>query len=123
MNLSVINFLHKFDVIDEYWSPKIIAELNGQYIKLAKLKGEFVWHNHEKEDEFFMVIKGQLIMDFRDRSEIVKLNECIIVPRKVDHKPRTLFDEEVWIMLFEPINTKHTGEVIHELTKERVEWI
>ena len=79
----------KFNKINDYWSPKIIGELNGQLVKLAKISGEFVWHSHEKEDELFMVIKGKLFMEFRDRTEIVSQGEIIIVPKGIEHRPRT----------------------------------
>lgn len=117
-----INLQKKFQLINEHWSPKIIGELNGQLVKLAKISGEFVWHSHEKEDELFMVIKGKLFMDFRDRTEIVQEGEMIIVPKGLEHRPRTE-NEEVQIMLFEPASTINTGEVVSDLTKEDLEKI
>ncbi len=117
-----INLQNKYQQINEHWSPKIIGELNGQHVKLAKISGEFVWHSHENEDELFMVIKGKLLMDFRDRTEIVQEGEIIIVPKGVEHRPRTE-NEEVQIMLFEPASTINTGEVVSELTKENLEKI
>ena len=112
----------KLSKFDEYWSPRIIGELNGQYVKLAKLKGEFVWHSHENEDELFYVVKGTLIMEFRDKIETVEEGEMIIVPRGVEHFPRSGGDE-VHVMLFEPKETLHTGEVQHELTNNDQEWV
>ncbi|MFK7771468.1 MAG: cupin domain-containing protein [Saprospiraceae bacterium] len=117
-----INLQEKYKLIHEHWSPKIIGELNGQHVKLAKISGEFVWHSHEHEDELFMVIKGKLFMDFRDRTEIVKEGEIIIIPRGVEHRPRTE-NEEVQIMLFEPASTVNTGKVVSDLTKENLEKI
>ncbi|MEM8890535.1 MAG: cupin domain-containing protein [Bacteroidota bacterium] len=112
--MNVINLDQKFSLFQDQWSPKVIAELNGQEVKLAKVQGEFVWHDHEHEDELFFVVKGELIIEFRDRTEVIKAGEMIVVPRGVEHKP--IAKEEVWIMLFEPAQIKHTGEVEHELT-------
>jgi len=120
---SSIHLEAKFQKITEYWTPKIIGELNGQYVKLAKVKGEFVWHHHAEEDELFHVIRGTLYVDFRDHTTTVKDGELIIVPRGVEHRPRTEDDEEVWLLLFEPKATKHTGEVQDERTVEDLEWI
>ena len=120
--ITEINLHQKFQQFTEHWTPKIVGELNGQYVKLAKLQGDFVWHSHEHEDELFMVIKGTLKMEFRDRTTYTKEGEIIIVPRGVEHKPSTN-GEEVWIMLFEPKEIKHTGEVVHEKTVEELEWI
>ena len=112
--MNVINLDQKFSLFQDQWSPKVIAELNGQEVKLAKVQGEFVWHDHEHEDELFFVVKGELIIEFRDRTDVIKAGEMIVVPRGVEHKP--IAKEEVWIMLFEPAQIKHTGEVEHELT-------
>lgn len=118
-----INVLEKFGLFNEQWTPKIIGELNGQQVKLAKLANEFVWHAHAHEDELFMVMKGTLIMEFRDRTERVKEGEIIIVPRGVEHFPRTEDGEEVWVLLFEPKETRHTGEVEDERTVHDQKWI
>ena len=112
--MNVINLDQKFSLFQDQWAPKVVAELNGQEVKLAKVEGEFVWHDHEDEDELFFVVKGELIIEFRDRTEVIKAGEMIVVPRGVEHKP--IAKEEVWIMLFEPAQIKHTGEVEHELT-------
>ena len=120
--IAILNLEEKFEQITDYWTPKIIGELNGQYVKLAKLKDEFVWHSHEEEDELFMVVKGTLIMDFRDKTTYTKVGELLIVPKTVEHNPRTN-GEEVWVMLFEPKATKHTGTVEHEKTVKELEWI
>ena len=118
------NILQKFELFNDHWSPKIIGELNGQQLKLAKVKGEFVWHDHANEDELFLIYKGTLFLDFRDR-ETVELNpgDFYIVPKGVQHFPRTKDGMEVWLLLLEPASTKHTGEVKADLTVEECEWI
>ena len=113
--MKKINLKEKFSLFSEHWSPKIIGELNGQQLKIAKVKGEFVWHAHAKEDELFHVVKGQLRMEFRDRVEVINPGEIIVVPKGVEHRPCA--EEETWILLFEPLSTKHTGEVQDEITK------
>jgi len=112
-----INLKEKFNQFNDHWSPKIVGELNGQEVKLAKLKGEFVWHDHKDEDEMFYIVKGELKIEFRDKIVTLKEGEMIIVPKGVEHKP--IAEEEVWIMLFEPANIKHTGDVEHELTVKK----
>jgi len=114
--MEAINVMQKFSLFNDHWSPKIIGDLNGQQVKLAKVKGEFVWHDHKDEDELFFIFKGKLKIEFRDK--VVELNpgEMLIVPRGVEHRP--IAEEEVLLMLFEPAATKHTGEVKHELTVE-----
>ncbi len=121
--MNVVNLKAKFDLIKEYWKPNIVGELNGQLVKLAKLKGSFVWHSHKNEDELFYIQKGTLYMEFRDKTEIAKEGEMIIVPKGVEHNPYTLNDEEVWVMLFEPAVTQHTGAVQHERTHNDQQWI
>lgn len=113
--MKVINILEKYTEFDAQWSPHVIAELNGQQVLLAKVQGEFVWHAHAEEDELFHVIKGKLRMEFRDCTEEVQPGEMIVVPKGVEHRPCA--EEETWILLFEPLSTKHTGEVIDEITK------
>ncbi len=119
--MQVINLNEKFSLFNDYWSPKIIGELNGQDIKLAKVKGEFIWHNHQNEDELFFVVKGKLKIEFVDKTVEINEGEMIIVPKGIEHKP--IAEEEVLIMLFEPNNIKHTGEVKHDLTVEKCERI
>lgn len=114
--MEAINILDKYATFNEQWSPRVIAELNGQQILLAKVKGEFVWHDHKEEDELFQVIKGCLRMEFRDRTVEVNAGEMIVVPKGVEHRPCA--EEETWILLFEPLNTKHTGEVVDQMTKK-----
>ena len=120
--MKAINIAQKFDLFDELWTPKIIGELNNQYIKIAKVKDEFVWHSHENEDELFIVQKGTLFIDFRAKTEVVKAGEMIVVPKGVEHRPRTN-GEEVYIMLIEPKSTKHTGNVIDDKTVSDLERI
>ena len=120
-SLKTINLLQKFSLFNDQWSPKIIGELNGQHVKLAKVQGEFVWHDHANEDELFYIVKGQLKIEFRDRTEVLNAGEMLIVPRGVEHKP--IAEEEVWLMLFEPAETKHTGEVEDERTVKKFEWL
>lgn len=119
--MTPISLNEKFSLFDDRWSPKIIAELNGQQVKLAKVKGEFVWHDHANEDELFFVVKGSLRIEFRDRTETINEGEILVVPRGVEHNP--VADEECWLMLFEPKSTAHTGDVKHERTVEQSEWI
>lgn len=111
----------KLSLFSDHWNPRIVGELNGQYVKLAKLKGEFVWHKHDYEDEMFYVLKGVLKIEFRDKTVELQENEFIIVPRGVEHKP--VADEEVSVMLFEPKTTLNTGDVKGELTREDLERI
>lgn len=119
--MEKINIDNKFNLFQDHWNPRIIGELNGQHVKLAKLKGEFIWHSHENEDELFYVAKGILKMEFRDRTEILQQGEMIIVPRGVEHKP--VAEEEVHVILFEPASTINTGEVENEKTRKKLEVI
>jgi len=119
--MDKINLPEKFNLFNEHWSPKIIGELNGQQVKLVKLKGEFVFHQHENEDELFMAIKGKFKMEYRDETVEINEGEIVIVPRGVEHKP--VAAEEVWVMLFEPASTLNTGDVVNEKTKTQLERI
>ena len=119
--MKVINLENKFSLFSDHWSPKIIGELNGQAIKLAKIKGEFVWHHHEGEDELFMVIKGTLKIEFRDSVKVLGPGEILIIPKGVEHRP--IAEEEVHLMLFEPISTAHTGNVTHEVTQTEKQYL
>jgi mannose-6-phosphate isomerase-like protein (cupin superfamily) len=116
-----VNLAEKLSLFDEYWSPQIVGELNGQQVKLAKLKGEFVWHDHEAEDELFLVVKGRLLLKLRDRDVLVEEGELFIVPHGVEHKP--VAEREVHVMLFEPASTQHTGNVQTEKTVNAQERI
>ena len=119
--MQVVNLTEKLARFSDYYNPRIIGELNGQQVKLAKLKGDFVWHRHDDEDELFLVIKGKLLMDFRDMTVGILAGEMIIVPRGVEHRPRA--DEETEIMLFEPASTLNTGNTVNELTRTKLEKI
>ncbi|MEM6353292.1 MAG: cupin domain-containing protein [Cyanobacteria bacterium P01_D01_bin.14] len=110
--ISVVNVAEKLALFSDRWSPKIVGELNGQQVKLVKLQGEFVWHHHEDADELFWVLKGQMQMRFRDRTETVKPGEFIIVPRGVEHQP--VAEEEVHVLLLEPAGTLNTGNVVDD---------
>ena len=116
-----VSLEEKLSLFSDHWNPRIVGELNGQHVKLAKLKGEFVWHKHEQEDEMFLVLKGCLLIEFRDKTVELHPNEFIIVPAGVEHKP--LAKEEVSVMLFEPASTINTGDVGGDLTKSQLEWI
>jgi mannose-6-phosphate isomerase-like protein (cupin superfamily) len=111
----------KFKTFSDHWHPRIIGELNGQHVKLAKFKGEFVWHHHEHEDELFLVVKGRLLMKFRDHDVWIEEGEMIIVPAKVEHCP--VAPEEVHVLLFEPATTLNTGNVIEKRTRSDLDQI
>jgi mannose-6-phosphate isomerase-like protein (cupin superfamily) len=117
-----VSLEEKFIKISEYWHPYIVGEFNESHVKLARLKGELVWHSHEHEDELFIVISGTLIMDFRDKTVETRQGEILIVPKKVEHRPRTN-GEEVRIMLIEPKTIRHTGDIIVDQTVTTLEWI
>ena len=121
MKLDKVNLQDKFNLIKDTWHPRVAGALNGQHVKLVKLKGEFIWHHHDLEDELFLVIKGQLKMEFREHSVVVEDGEFIIVPHGIEHRPSA--EEEVLVVLFEPAGTRNTGEVTDERTVEEVEWI
>ena len=116
-----VNIAEKFSLITEYWKPYIGAELNGQAVKFDKLKGEFIFHHHENEDEMFLVVKGRFRMEFRDRHEWIEEGEFIVIPRGVEHKP--VADEECWLLLFEPATTLNTGNVVNERTQPHLERV
>ena len=121
--IESINIMKKFSLFNEEWTPKILGELNGQYVKVCKLKDDFVWHSHENEDELFMVFKGTLLIDFRDRKTVkVKEGEILIIPKGIEHRPRTN-GEVVFNLLFEPKTTLHTGNVESEMTVKELDWI
>lgn len=123
--MTIVNLAEKFALFSDCYSPKIAGELNDSYIKLVKLKGDFVWHHHEAEDELFLVIKGTLRMGIRkngsEREETIAAGEFIIIPRGVEHRPAA--DDEVDVLLIEPKTTLNTGNVRDERTKEKLAWI
>lgn len=118
---KAVNLAEKLALFDDYWHPRIVGALNGQLVKLAKVKGEFDWHFHAHEDELFLVLKGTLRMELRDRVVPIEAGEFYIVPRGVEHRP--VAPEEVHMMLFEPEATAHTGNVVTEKTRHALEWI
>jgi mannose-6-phosphate isomerase-like protein (cupin superfamily) len=117
---EVIDLAQKFSLFSEYWHPKIVGELNESYVKVVKLKGEFVWHRHDTEDELFLVIKGRLVMKLRDGELVVEPGQFLIIPRGVEHLP--VAAEEVQVVLLEPKTTLNTGNVENERTVQ-AEWI
>ncbi len=114
-----VNLAEKFARFDEHWSPKIVGELNDSHVKLAKLKGEFIWHHHENEDELFLVVKGRLQIKLRDGDIWLEEGEFVVVPRGVEHLP--VAPEEAHVLLFEPKSTLNTGNVRDERTVDRLE--
>lgn len=116
-----INLTEKLALFSSHWDPKIIAELNGQHVKLAKIQGEFVWHHHEHEDELFLVVRGAFRMEFRDRAVDLREGDLLVVPRGVEHRP--VADQECSILLFEPAGTVNTGNAGGELTRQKLGWI
>ena len=119
--MEKVNIGEKLALISDHWNPRVVGELNGQHVKLVKFQGEFVWHDHAAEDELFLVVRGSFRMDFRDRSVTLKEGDFIIVPRGVEHRP--VAEREVEVMLFEPAQIKHTGDVESELTVHEFERI
>ncbi|MBR9853181.1 MAG: cupin domain-containing protein [Algicola sp.] len=115
--MTSINLKEKHAEFTKQWHPHQIAIVDDMQVLLAKLQGEFVWHAHENEDELFQVIKGTLYMQFRDRTEVVNEGEIIVVPKGVEHNPKTKNGEEVQVLLFEKLSTAHTGNVQHEKTQ------
>ena len=129
--MNKINLRQKLSLINDHWNPRIISELNGQYLKLVKFKGPFTWHHHETEDEMFLVVKGRFRMEFREGNDANALaqqrdvwleeGEFIVVPRGVEHRP--VADEEAEVLLFEPASTLNTGNVQDEFTVPKLEWL
>ncbi|WP_378954743.1 cupin domain-containing protein [Pelosinus sp. sgz500959] len=111
----------KLSLFSEQWSPKIVGELNDSYIKLAKLKGEFVWHHHDNEDELFFIVKGKLLIKFRDKDVFLDEGEFIVIPKGVEHLP--VAEQEVHVMLIEPKTTLNTGNIVNERTVENLTTI
>ncbi|PKP23651.1 MAG: cupin domain-containing protein [Bacteroidetes bacterium HGW-Bacteroidetes-22] len=119
--MGKVNLQEKLSQFSDHWNPKIVGELNGQQVKLVKIKGEFVWHKHDHEDELFFVVKGSFKMEYRDRTVEVNENEFLIVHRGIEHRP--VADKEASIMLFEPASTLNTGDTEGELTKHTLDKI
>ncbi len=106
--MNKINLSEKFGLFSEHWTPKIVAELNGQHVKIAKLLGDFEWHKHDNEDELFWIVKGNLLVHFRDKTVELSPGEILVIPKGVEHKPEA--PEEVHLVMFEPVGTVNTGE-------------
>lgn len=119
--MDKINLEEKFRLFNEYWSPKIIGELNDSYVKIAKFKGEFTWHIHDDEDEMFYVVKGLLTVKFRDKDIRLQEGETIIIPKGTEHMPVAI--EEVHVLLIEPKSTLNTGNIVNDKTVEKLERI
>ncbi|MCG3155319.1 MAG: hypothetical protein DKINENOH_01925 [bacterium] len=119
--MEKVNLAQKFGLFHDYWQPRIAGELNDSYLKLAKLKGEFVWHHHENEDELFWVVKGRLLIKLREGEIRLEPGEFVIIPKGVEHLP--VAEEEVHLVLLEPKSTSNTGNVRNERTVEKLEWI
>ena len=122
MTIDKINLREKFAHFSDYWSPKIVGDINDAQVKLVKIRGEFTWHHHDIEDELFLVVKGRLLMRLRDRNVEVDEGECIIIPRGMEHCPAAL-SEEVHILLMEPKTTLNTGNVRNDRTLTTLERI
>ena len=116
-----VNLEQAFGSFADHWNPRLAAELNGQHVRLAKLKGEFLWHSHENEDELFLVVRGRLVLKLRDRDIQLDEGELFVVPRGVEHLP--VAAEEVWVLLFEPAETLNTGNVRNERTRTELEGL
>ncbi len=119
--MEKVNIAQKLSLFSDHWNPRIVGELNGQHVKLAKFQGEFIWHSHANEDEMFLVLHGEFTMEYRDKKILLKEGEFLIVPRGVEHRP--VAEKEVSIMLFEPATTLNTGEHQNHLTRNNLESI
>ena len=119
--MNKIDLKEKFSMVTDHWSPKIVAELNGQHVKIAKIKGEFEWHHHENEDELFWIIRGEMKMHLRDETIALSPGQIFVVPKGVEHKPEAI--GEVELLMFEPAGTLNTGNVDSERTVESPEFI
>jgi mannose-6-phosphate isomerase-like protein (cupin superfamily) len=130
--MNKINLQEKLSLINDHWNPRVLAELNGQYVKLVKFKGPFTWHHHEAEDEMFLVVKGRFRMEFRESSDDssepgrqrevwLEEGEFIVVPRGMEHRP--VATEEAEVLLFEPASTLNTGNVRDDFTVSKLDWL
>lgn len=119
--MEKVNLNQKFTLFTECWSPKIVGDLNDSYVKVAKFKGEFTWHKHDSEDEFFYVVNGSVTIQLRDKDVVLNPGEFLIVPKGIEHCPKA--DEEAHIMLLEPKTTLNTGDVVNEKTVAELDWI
>lgn len=121
MKIETINLKNKFDSFTDYWSPKIVGELNGQLVKVAKFKDEFIMHQHENEDEMFLVIEGKLLMELDNKTLKINSGEFVVIPKKTNHRPIAI--GEVKVLLFEPNTTLNTGKIENELTVKKLDEI
>ena len=122
MEIQKVNIQEKLGLFSDHWNPRIVGELNGQHVKLAKFQGEFIWHKHDNEDEMFLVLEGNFKMELRDKTIQLNKGDFIIIPKGVEHKPSA--QNQVQVMLFEPATTLNTGDHSDsELTKNKLEWI
>ena len=121
MNYTAINLKEKLGKFSELWSPKIIAQMNDYHFKLTRLQGEFVWHSHAETDEVFLILNGEMVIEFRDGRVALKAGEMFVVPRGVEHKPRA--EHECQLMLIEPAGTRNTGDAQGEMTAEDNVWV
>jgi len=119
--IDKVNLREKLRSFTDHWNPRIVGELNGQYVKLVKFQGPFVWHSHQNEDELFLVVQGRFAMEFRDRTITLSEGEFLIVPKGVEHRP--VADQEAQVLLFEPGSTVNTGDVESPLTRRQLERI
>ena len=113
--MKTVNLLKELEFVDDYWSPRVVGEVNDQYVKVAKLKGTFTWHKHDSEDELFYVLKGQLVIEYEDDRVVLSEGDFHIVPRGTMHNP--VAEDECWIALIETVTTKHSGDVITDKTR------
>lgn len=121
IEMEAINVRQKLSLFHDYWNPRIVGELNGQHVKLVKFQGAFVWHKHDNEDEMFFVISGRFRIEFRDRMVELGENDFLIIPKGIEHRP--VAEQEVSVMLFEPVTTINTGDTKSDLTKHNLETI
>ena len=121
MSPEKVNIASKLQQFSDYFNPRIVGELNGQHVKIVKLKGDFIWHHHDEEDEMFLIIEGSLTMELRDKIITLDKGEFIIIPKGTEHRP--VAKEEVHLMLFEPASTLNTGNTRSELTRDALEKI
>ncbi len=119
--MNKINLKQKLQLFNDYWNPRVVGELNGQHVRLAKLKGEFLWHHHEHEDELFLILKGRLTIKLRSGDIVLDESDCFIVPRGVEHKP--VAAEETHVLVFAPAGTLNTGNLRNERTHTQLERI
>jgi mannose-6-phosphate isomerase-like protein (cupin superfamily) len=113
--MRTVNLLKEFELVDDYWSPRVVGEVNDQYVKVAKLKGTFTWHKHDEEDELFYILKGTLVIEYENDRVLLNAGDIHVVPRGTLHNP--VAEEECWVALIETVTTKHTGDVVTDQTK------